>query len=130
MLVDLDLQSDMPIYMQIREQIIKGIATGELKAGEALPSVRQFAEDLGINFHTVNKAYTLLKQDEFIQVHRQKGVVVHPDGPPKANDIYLNKLNTDLKSIITEAFCRGIKEEEFCEICFKIFLEIKKGGKR
>jgi DNA-binding transcriptional regulator YhcF (GntR family) len=113
MLVELALQSDIPIYMQIRTQIIEDIATGEFKPGEALPSVRKFAEDLGINLHTVNKAYTLLKQDEFIQVHRQKGVVVHPDGPPKANTTYLTQLSTELRPMIVEAICRGVDEEGF-----------------
>lgn len=86
MIIQLDMQSELPIYSQLVYQIIEGIASGELQLGEALPSVRNLAADIGVNLHTVNKAYTLLKQDGYIQVHRQKGVVVNPDGMPDLTD--------------------------------------------
>lgn len=125
MLLKLDLQSDIPIYMQIRMQIVEGIATGALKPGESLPSVRQFASDLGINLHTVNKAYNFLKQDGFIIVHRQKGVTVNPDKGPKVTEEYMSQLKSDLKSIIAEAFCRGMPVEKFNDLCNEIFFELK-----
>lgn len=105
-------------------QIIEGIATGNLKRGEALPSVRQLAADLGINLHTVNKTYTILKQDGFITIHRQKGVVVNDDRGPKLTDEYLLQLHNGLRPLITEAVCRGLKNEDFCKICSEIFLEL------
>lgn len=86
MIIQLDMQSELPIYSQLVYQIIEGIAGGELQLGEALPSVRNLAADIGVNLHTVNKAYTLLKQDGYILVHRQKGVVVNPDGMPGLTD--------------------------------------------
>lgn len=124
MLLKLDFQSEVPIYSQLRIQIIEGIATGKLKRGEALPSVRQLAADLGINLHTVNKTYAILKQDGFITIHRQKGVVVNDDRGPKLTDEYLLQLHNDLRSFITEAVCRGLKNEDFCKICSEIFLEL------
>jgi len=127
-LIHLDFQSDIPIYLQLKMQIIEGIATGKLKPGESLPSVRQFAEDLGINLHTVNKTYNLLKQDGFILVHRQKGVVVNPDEGPKVTEEYLTQLHTELRPMIIEAFCRGMSKEEFNKICSQIFLELKEKG--
>ena len=63
MLIKIDFESDTPLYIQLKRQLIQGIARGQLKQGESLPSVRQLAEDIGINMHTVNKAYNLLKQD-------------------------------------------------------------------
>lgn len=128
MLLKLDFESDIPIYMQIKMQIIEGIATGKLKPGEALPSVRQFASDLGINLHTVNKAYTFLKQDGFITVHRQKGVVVNGGDGPRVTGEYLSQLKSDLRPIVAEAFCRGMPAEEFKTICSKIFSELKGTG--
>ena len=125
MLIGLDFQSDIPIYLQLKTQIIEGIATGRLKPGDSLPSVRQFAEDLGINMHTVNKTYNLLKQDGFILVHRQKGVVVNPNGSPAVTDDYLSHLDDGLRPMIIEAFCRGIKEEAFNKLCSEIFLTLK-----
>ena len=61
MIIEIDFNSDEAIYIQLRNQIIMGIATSEIQEGESLPSVRQLAETVGINMHTVNKAYTVLK---------------------------------------------------------------------
>ena len=119
--IELDLQSEIPIYTQLKSQIIEGIATGELKKGEALPSVRQLADDLGINLHTVNKTYTILKQLGFILVHRQKGVVVNPDIIPQATKEYKEELKNNLKSLILEAYCRGMTEKDFNVISAEIF---------
>lgn len=106
-------------------QIIEGIATGKLKPGESLPSVRQFAADLGINLHTVNKAYNFLKQDGFIVVHRQKGVVVNPGVGPQLTAEYVQKLKDDLMPQVAEAFCRGMQLKEFSKICSDMFIELK-----
>lgn len=125
MLITLDFETDIPIYLQIKMQIIEGIATGKLKQGEALPSVRQFAADLGINLHTVNKAYNFLKQDGFIVIHRQKGVVVNPGVGPQLTTEYLQKLKNDLMPLAAEAFCRGMPLEEFSKICSDMFIELK-----
>jgi GntR family transcriptional regulator len=125
MIIKLDLQSDVPIYTQLINQIIEGIASGDLKPGEPLPSVRSLASDIGINLHTVNKAYTLLKQEGFIQIHRQKGVVVQPDGMPGVTAEYMDKLREQLKPIVAEAICRGMKEEELTSLVSSIFREIK-----
>jgi GntR family transcriptional regulator len=124
MLITLDFETDVPIYLQIKIQIIQGIATGKLKPGETLPSVRQFASDLGINLHTVNKAYSFLKQDGFIVIHRQKGVVVNPIGTPQITDEYLLQLKNDLMPLASEAFCRGMPFLQFNKICNDMFIEL------
>ena len=54
MVITVDKLSDAPLYLQLRDAVIAGIASGELRPGDALPSVRSLAEDLGINLHTVN----------------------------------------------------------------------------
>lgn len=124
MILTLDLQSETPIYMQLRNKIIEGIASKQLAQGEALPSVRAMAADLGVNMHTINKAYQLLKQDGFILIHRQKGVVINPDNMPEADEIYKKNLHEQLRPFISEAICRGMEEEEFNELCKQIFQEI------
>ena len=68
MIISLDMSSDTPIYVQLRNQIVKGIGRGELRAGETLPSVRQMARDAGINTMTVNKTYQILKTEGFIEI--------------------------------------------------------------
>ncbi|NUU59918.1 GntR family transcriptional regulator [Paenibacillus agri] len=115
MFIELDLQSETPIYAQLVDQIVEGIASGELKRGDPLPSVRRLAEELGINLHTVNKSYNLLKQEGFLQVHRKQGVIVHPDGMPGVTEAFEAKLQRQLRSLAAEAAVRGMTEEAFTE---------------
>lgn len=126
MVILLDFQSDRPIYVQLKEKIIEGIASGRLKPGDPLPSVRSLAKDIGINMHTVNKAYQLLKQDGFIQIHRQKGVVVNPDGMPPADEVYISQLEENLRPLISESICRGMSEADFLSHCRRLFQDIQK----
>ena len=77
MVIEIDFNSDEALYMQLRNQIILGIASSQFEEGEALPSVRQLADRIGINMHTVNKAYSVLKQDGFVKVDRRRGAVIH-----------------------------------------------------
>lgn len=76
MLLEINTQSQMPIYQQICNQLILGIATKKLKPGESLPSVRQMADEIGVNMMTVSKAYTLLKNDGYILTDRRNGTKV------------------------------------------------------
>lgn len=128
MIITLDLQSESPIYIQLKNKIIEGIAAKKLKPGDPLPSVRTFAQDLGVNMHTVNKAYQLLKQDGYIQIHRQKGVVINPDGMPPVDDNYIEHLREQIRPLISEVICREMRMEQFFNLCQKIHDEIEKGG--
>lgn len=106
----IDFNSDEAIYMQLRNQIIFGIATSQLKEGESLPSVRVMAEDIGINMHTVNKAYTILRQDGFLRVDRRRGAVICLDiDKIKA----CSCIQEQLEPIIAQAVAAGITKEEF-----------------
>ncbi|MGC4378063.1 GntR family transcriptional regulator [Fictibacillus sp. Mic-4] len=125
MIIDLDLQSEIPIYTQLVQTIKKGIALKELVPGEALPSVRSLAADLGINLHTVNKAYQLLKQEGYVFIHRQKGVVINPEGVPKADEVYVEKLKGDLEPLIVDAICRDMDEERFIQLCREQFKKFR-----
>ncbi|MGG6312568.1 GntR family transcriptional regulator [Paenibacillus macerans] len=124
MIIQLDLQSEVPIYTQLVNQIIEGIASGRLQLGEPLPSVRSLASDIGINLHTVNKAYTLLKQEGYIQVHRQKGVVVDPVAMPQVTPEFREKQQRELRPIIAEAICRGMSKDELLRLVERIHHEI------
>lgn len=126
MWLTIDLNSELPIYAQIRNQVIEGILAENLKGGEPLPSVRQLAADLGVNLHTVNKAYNLLKQEGFIQIHRQKGTVVNPPESYKADREYYIKLNEEARRIIVESFCRGVSKEDFLKVCGEIYDSLNK----
>ncbi len=116
MYIQLDFESDIPIYEQLKHEIIFAIAKKQLSPGERLPSVRALASDIGINLHTVNKAYQQLKQDGFLQIHRQRGVVIDPDGPPKADTIYREHLQQILFPIFADAHLRNVTKQDFHEL--------------
>jgi GntR family transcriptional regulator len=127
MLVTVDLESDVPLYVQLKHRIVEGIASARLKPGESLPSVRQFAADLGINMHTVNKSYLLLKKDGYIVIHRSKGVLVAPPELMKEKN-YEARLETLLRPLIAEAVCKGVSRDAVLSLCGRIHRRLK-GGK-
>ena len=99
--IEIDFNSEEAIYMQLRNQIIWAIATDGLHEGEVLPSVRQLADRIGINMHTVNKAYTVLKQEGILTIDRRRGAVVRID----ADKLYAKEeLRSDLKYVLAQAF--------------------------
>ncbi|MFS0725912.1 GntR family transcriptional regulator [Paenibacillus sp. 1P07SE] len=124
MMIRINLESDVPLYTQLTNQIIEGIASGALAPGEPLPSVRSLSSDLGINMHTVNKAYAALKQDGYVEIHRQKGVVVQKD-LPEADDAYFRALEEKLRPLISESICRKVSEDELLHLCRSIFRQIR-----
>lgn len=129
MLIELDFESDIPIYEQLKNEIIVGMAKGELLPGERLPSVRNLASDIGINLHTVNKAYKQLQQEGFLLIHRQRGVVVNPDGPPIADKQYMKAYTKTIQPLMAEAMCRGVSKDELLNLFTTIyneFSEVKK----
>ncbi len=80
MVITIDPGSKEPLYQQIRSQIIEAIANGELVEGDSLPSVRSLGDDLGINLHTVNKAYAVLRDEGYLTMRGRAGAVVAPRG--------------------------------------------------
>ncbi|WP_040950373.1 GntR family transcriptional regulator [Gorillibacterium massiliense] len=132
MFIELDLQSETPIYAQLVDQIVEGIASGTLQPGDPLPSVRSLAEDLGINLHTVNKSYNLLKQEGFLQIHRKKGVIVQSDGMPGVTEAFEEKLRQQLRSLAATAAVRGMSEETFAQMSSLVYRDTitNRGGKQ
>ena len=114
MILNLDFNSDIPIYTQIREQIIKSIAICDLKINESLPSVRNMAEEIGVNLHTVNKSYNLLKDEGYINIDRRKGAVVNTLPLPKKDD-NTEKIKSMLELLTAQSYLLGMSREEFIE---------------
>lgn len=108
MLLTIDFASNEPIYMQIRNQIVVGIASGNLHDGDALPSVRTLGEELGVNLHTVNKAYKLLQQEGFITMARSRGAVVHAGNAARDAANFLQTAEETLRNIVSEAITRNV----------------------
>ena len=109
MLIKIDFSSSEAIYQQLCNQIILGIATADLEEGDVLPSVRQMADDIGINMHTVNKAYTILKQEGFVKVDRRRGAIVSVDVDALQARQQLEK---DFRKPLAQARCRNISRQE------------------
>lgn len=120
MILNLDFNSDIPIYTQIREQIIKSIASGDLKIHESLPSVRNMAEEIGVNLHTVNKSYNILKEEGYINIDRRKGGIVNTLPLPK-NDSNVNKIETMLDLLVAESYLLGLSREDFLDYANELF---------
>ena len=121
MIIEIDFNSDEAIYIQLRNQISMGIATSEIQEGESLPSVRQLAETVGINMHTVNKAYTVLKQEGYIQLDRRKGAVISLD----VNKIEaVEKMRAQLRILLARGLCKDISRVEVHEMVDEIYDEM------
>lgn len=120
MILEVDFNSEEALYIQLRNQIIVGIATNRLKEGESLPSVRQLAESIGINMHTVNKVYTVLKQEGFVKVDRRRGAVIAIDAD-RISD--LEQMRESMRVILARASCRNISREEVHALIDEIYEE-------
>mgnify|MGYP002869723317 CR=1 FL=1 len=110
MIIKIDELSDIPIYLQIRNQIVMGISGGELAAGEQLPTVRALALEMGINTMTVSKAYQLLKTEGYIMTDRKNGARVRMEIQKHASIPEANK--TELRRIVSEARISGVPKSE------------------
>ena len=118
MLIEIDFNSEEAIYIQLRNQIIMGIATSTIHEGDSLPSVRQLADTVGVNMHTVNKAYSVLKQEGFIQLDRRRGAVIALDvDKMKA----LDEMMEQLTILLAKGCCKNISREEVHNLVDEIF---------
>lgn len=119
MMIEIDFNSDEAIYLQLCNQIILGIARSQFREGDSLPSVRQLADTIGINMHTVNKAYTVLKQEGFVKVDRRKGAVIAIDIDKIRT---MNEIRNELEVIIAKGSCKNISREEFHMLIDEIYM--------
>ena len=109
MVIEIDFNSEEALYMQLRNQIILGIASSRFAEGESLPSVRQLADMIGINMHTVNKAYSVLRQEGFIRVDRRRGAVIALDIDKLRT---IEEMRKELQVVLAKGKCKGITREE------------------
>jgi GntR family transcriptional regulator len=84
--IQLDFHSDLPIYIQIIEQVRQQIASGKLKPGDQLPTVRALAADLRVNFNTVARSYRLLDEARAISTQQGRGTYILKLPPPEVSE--------------------------------------------
>lgn len=120
MVIEIDFNSDEAIYVQLMNQIILGIATSRLQEGDPLPSVRQLADTVGINMHTVNKAYSLLRQEGFVTIDRRRGAIIAVD----ENKIKaMEEMKENLIVALAKGCCRNVSREEVHGLIDEIYDE-------
>lgn len=119
MILRIDQASAEPIYLQIRSQIVEAIAQGELRAGDGLPSVRSLAADLGVNLHTVNKAYAVLRDEGYVVMRGRSGAHVADRAQTASDERRANSeavLIAALRKLALEHRARGGSKESFVEL--------------
>jgi GntR family transcriptional regulator len=126
MIIELDMNSSTPIYVQLRNQIVMGIGRGELKLGESLPTVRQLAQDIGVNTMTVNKAYQILKTEGYIKIDRRHGAIVSDN--IDMDIVFREKLENEFELLLAEAAINGMDKNDFLSMCNEIYSKIKVSG--
>ncbi len=119
MILKFDFSSPVPIYMQIRNQIVIGIADGSLKPGEKLPTIRALAEESGINMMTVSKAYQILKQEGYIHTDRRNGATIAAKDKVSIPQETLDSLRLR----ISELRLSGMSRDEILNLCSKYYEE-------
>lgn len=125
MYIEIDFNSEEAIYLQLRNQIIVGIATSQYQEGDSLPSVRQLAESIGINMHTVNKAYSVLKQEGFVKVDRRKGAVIAVDIDKLQA---LEELEREMQVVLAKSMCKRISRQEVHALIDDIYQKFEDYG--
>lgn len=118
MTLTIDFESDEAIYIQLRNQIIIGIAADRIHEGDSLPSVRQLADNIGINMHTVNKAYSVLRQEGFVKLDRRRGAVIALDiDKIRATE----ELREELAVLLARGICRRVSRQEVHDLVDEIY---------
>lgn len=120
MVIEIRDGSDVPIYLQLRNQIVAGISDGRLTPGERLPTVRALAEELGVNVMTVNKAYQLLKQEGFLCTDRRNGARVR-ERPGEETGTLPPESVERLRILAAEARARGMDRADFLALCGQLY---------
>lgn len=118
MILTVDVTSDVPIYQQLRDRVVEAIADGRLASGDSLPATRALAADFGINFHTVNKAYDVLRQQGLVRLARKTGAVISRDpgtGPP--DEAFTDDWTARARTLLAEAVANGVPPAEVQERC-------------
>lgn len=120
MRIEIDFESDEALYIQLRNQIIYGIAAGQYQEGDSLPSVRQLADAIGINMHTVNKAYAVLRQEGLLRLDRRTGAVIAMNIDKLK---VMEEMHEQLRLVVARGFCKGISRSEIHQLVDEIYSE-------
>ena len=122
MVIRIDFGSSEALYVQLYNQIIYGIANAQLLPGDTLPSVRELADDIGINMHTVNKAYAILRQEGYLHLDRRSGAVIAVNSDKLRA---MEQLKNEMRISLAKALCRGLSDEEIHAVTDEVLREFQ-----
>lgn len=125
--IQIEPTSEIPIYTQLVNQLMELIATGTMKPSDSLPSVRSLASDLGVNMHTVNKAYHELERKNIIQIIPKSGAVVNVIPSTGPNELQIEYIKQMVKPLIAESIVYGMDKDQISSIINSIITEISEG---
>ncbi len=114
----MEFKDNLPIYVQIKNLIKKKIASGELKKGEKLPSVREFSTKLKTNPNTVQRAYSELEREDLVFTQRGLGTFVSED-EKTILELKKNMASNIVKSFLHDMIAIGFKEGEILDLIKK-----------
>ena len=104
--------SDVPIYQQIKNEIINSISNNDLKENDMLPSIRNLAKDLRISILTVKKAYDELEQEAYIKTVQGKGTFITPRSKALIREKQISIIEKHIEQIVDIAKISNISKEE------------------
>ncbi len=125
MLIQIEPQSDVPIYEQVTRQIIEGIARGDMKPGDTLPSVRNLAADLGVNMHTVNKSYHELEAKGILTIRAKSGAIIRSAEERTVTPEQLQQIEKNLKPLVAEGMVLGATVDQIEFMMKKVFADLQ-----
>ncbi|MDS9471701.1 GntR family transcriptional regulator [Sporosarcina pasteurii] len=124
MFIEIDMDSEVPIYIQLMNGLIEAIANGSLQTGDTLPSVRSLASDLGINMHTVNKTYRELEKKGLVQIIPKSGTIVQQQTVDEAK---LQQFALLIRPIMAELLANGLTEKQIQQLSSNMITSIEEG---
>jgi GntR family transcriptional regulator len=116
MVIQLNFKSGKPVYLQIVDQIKSAAASGVVRAGEALPSIRPLAEELRVNRNTVAKAYAELESQGIIETSAGKGCFVSDNNSPLKKAVRQKMLTQEIDAAIVQAHHLQVDDTEFLSL--------------
>jgi GntR family transcriptional regulator len=119
----LDLKTGVPVYRQLIDQVLLAVASGQLKAGDRLPTVRQLAVDLGVNPNTVVRAYKELEIREILTTHQGSGTFVSDKKVEPATLERQRRLTVLVSSMVAQASADGFSKDEIETTLNSLFSE-------
>ena len=116
MLIRLNFKSGKPVYLQVVDQVKAAAASGALRTGEALPSIRPLAEQLRVNRNTVAKAYAELEGQGVIETIAGRGCFLKGDHSPFRKEVRLKMVAEEIDGAIVQAHHLQVEEKDFLNL--------------